>query len=842
MRLGRSLLSLLPWVLGAVGLGITGWLWQHEQGATQRTLKADFDFSVRQTASRVESRMADYEQMLRGLQGLFQVSAPVHRDAFDAYVDTLLAGADFAGIQYFAYAPKAPDGAGIVASAKIVHVAPSTALNLGVVGEDPYADPVRRSAMQSAADSSGVGVTPQLLDLVSPERTPQRGFLMFLPVYAKGRPVDSAASRRAALAGWVIAGVRMNDLMSSLYGEGMRGIEVRIHDGLELSRQTLMYESGPERDGTRRPRFEALEYIGFAGHTWTLAVSARPEFAQRYGSDAAPVIAGSGLGFSLLVVLLTRQLVSARQRAKDLAASMTSELRASEERYRRIVETADEGIWMTDLHQCTAFVNPKLAQMLGYTIEEILGRTPAELLDDAHASDVERALTTDRSGGAQPRELRFRRKDGSALWASLSTAPIFDAAGRPEGALSMVTDITARKHADAARFELEAQLRESQKMEAIGTLAGGIAHDFNNVLAAILGNAAMAQERATADPALIDHLDQIGKAAGRARSLVQQILAFSRKQPHRLVVLPLRPVIEEAVRLLRPVLPAQAELEFVTADSKLHVMADSTQLQQVVMNLCTNAWHALNGRAGRITIGLGAVSFDAEAARRLGLPAGSHAHLCVSDTGSGMDEAIRVRVFEPFFTTKPIGQGTGLGLSVVHGIVASHGGAITVSSAPGQGSRFDLYFPLLAPPAAVSPADVGATESSFGAGRHVAYVDDDPVMIAMVQALLQRAGYRVTCFEDPRDAIAALGAQPEAYDVVVTDYNMPLLCGLDVAAELARLRPGLPVVISSGYVTEELVAAAKRVGVRHVLQKEYTLEQLPGIVDTLVAGQSVVGD
>ena len=842
MRLVRSLLSLLPWVLGAVGLGITGWLWQHEQGATQRALKADFDFSVRQTASRVESRMADYEQMLRGLQGLFVASGAIELDEFNAYVGNLLAGADFAGIQYFAYAPKAPDGAGVAASAKIAYVAPSTTLNLDVVGEDPYADPARRPAMQWAADSSVVGVTPQFLDRGSPERAPQRGFLMFLPVYAKGQPVDSAASRRAALVGWVIAGIRMNDLMSSLYGEGTPGIGVRVHDGLELSRQSLMYESSPERDGTQRPRFEALEYIGFAGHTWTLAVSARPEFAQRFGSDAAPIIAWSGFGGSLLVLLLTRQLVSARQRANDVAASMTSELRASEERYRRIVETADEGIWMTDLQPRTVFVNPKLAQMLGYTIDEILDHTPAELLDDAHASDVEQALTTGRPGGAEPRELRFRRKDGAALWASLTTTLIFDAAGRPEGALSMVTDITARKHADAARFELEAQLRESQKMEAIGTLAGGIAHDFNNVLAAILGNAAMAQDRATADPALNNHLEQIGKAAGRARSLVQQILAFSRRQPHRLVVLTLRPVIEEAVRLLRPVLPAQAELECALADSPLHVMADSTQLQQVVMNLCTNAWHALNGRAGRITIGLRAVSFEAEAARRLGLPAGGHAHLSVSDTGSGMDEATRARVFEPFFTTKPVGQGTGLGLSVVHGIVASHGGAITVSSAPGQGSRFDLYFPLLARPSAVSPANVGIPESALSAGGHVAYVDDDPVMVAMVQALLERAGFRVTCFEDPRDAIAAVGAQPNAFDVVITDHNMPVLSGLDVAAALSRLCPGLPVVVSSGYVTEELVTAAKRVGARHVLQKEYTLEQLPGIVHTLLAGQPVVGD
>ncbi len=840
MRLYRSLLSLLPWVLGAASLGITGWLWRHEQVSMQRLLKADFDFSVRQTASRVQSRMANYEQMLRGVQGLFASSGPVRADQFAAYVDALLAGADFNGIQYFAYAPKLPDGAGSAVSARVVHVAPGTALNLEIVGDDPYADPVRRPAMQWAADSGGLGVTPRLADPGGADSAAQQGFLMFLPIYAKALPVDTAASRRAALAGWVFARVRMNDLMSSLYGEGTPGIELRIHDGLALSAPTLMYASGPDRGVSPRPVvFEALEYIGHAGHNWTLAVIARPEFAQRFGGDAAPVIAWSGLGFSLLLVLLTRQLVSARHMANDAATAMTSELRASEERYRRIVETADEGIWMSDSQARTTFVNPKLARMLGYAIDELLGRTPIALLDEAQHPDLTHASAAGMSD-AQPRELRLRRKDGSALWASLTTTPIVDAAGRPDGTLSMVTDITARRRADAARVELEAQLRESQKMEAVGTLAGGIAHDFNNVLAAILGNVAMALEQVAPEGAISDHLRQIGKAAARARSLVEQILAFSRKQPHRLVVLPLRPVIAEAVRLLRPVLPALAELEVTLGDAPLNVMADATQLQQVVMNLCTNAWHALNGRTGRITVGLDAASVDAEAARRLGLSAGDYAHLWVGDTGCGMDEATRARVFEPFFTTKPVGQGTGLGLSVVHGIVATHGGAITVTSAPGQGSRFDILLPRIARPAALAPLEAEPSEPSPGVGRHVVYVDDDPVMVAMVEALLQRAGYRVTSFEDPRAAIAALQARVDAIDIVVTDYNMPVLSGLDVAAELARLRPGLPVVISSGYVTEELIAAATRLGVREVLQKEYTFERLPGLVRALVAGQGVV--
>ena len=843
MRLDRLWLSLLPWWVGAVSLGLTGWLWQHERASLQRALKADFDFSVRQTASRIESRIATYEQMLRGVQGLFQAADGVPRAAFGAYVDTLLAGADYAGVQYFAYASKvggaaavtgvngASDTTGVTgvtganATARLAYVAPATGLNLKLLGEDPLAEPVRRAAMQLAADSGGLGITARLADLFTPADAAQPGFMMFLPVYARGKAVDSVAARRAALEGWVVTGVRMNDLMSSLYGEGARGVEVRVHDGVEVDSKALMYGASPSpKPGEgRAPLFEVQEYIGVAGHTWTLAVRTGPAFEQRAGGDPAQIIAWSGLGWTVLLALLTHLLVSGRQRANDVAMAMTREVRASEERYRRIVETADEGIWVTDPQSRTSFVNAKLSLMLGYTGAQILGRRLEDFLDETAPVDGA-------PEGQRQRELTFRHKDGSPLWASMTTSPIVDAAGQPAGALSMVTDITARKQAEALRLELETQLRESQKMEAIGTLAGGIAHDFNNILAAILGNVALAQLHVPQDVALKNSLEQISKGAVRARSLVQQILAFSRRQPHRLVSQPLGPVVEDAVRLLRPILPASAALEVRLADDPMYALADATQLQQVVMNLCTNAWYALEGRAGQITVGLDGVALHADAAKRLGLRAGEHALLWVSDTGVGMDEATRARVFEPFFTTKPVGQGTGLGLAVVHGIVATHGGAISVSSLLGQGSRFEVHLPLLAQPEHAPTLCAAAPDAASSAGRHVVYIDDDPVMGTMVQALLRNAGYSVTCFEDPRQALSVLCERPEAFDIVVTDYNMPGLCGLDLARELARLRPGLPVVISSGFVSEELIAAASQAGVRSVMQKEYTLEQLTDIV------------
>ncbi|MBL0147999.1 MAG: CHASE domain-containing protein [Ideonella sp.] len=834
MLRARPLLSLLPLCVGAISLGITGWLWQHEQQSTRQVLKADFDHSVRQTVGRIESRLADCEQMLRGVQGLILASDNVKPEQFQTYIDALLANADFAGIQFFAHAHRRPSGPGIEPSAKVIDVAPATAANLEIVGADLLANPVQRATMQRAADSGSFSITPQLFQPTGQARSAQDVFQMFLPVYAKDKAVNGVAARRAALAGWVLAHVRMSELMSSLYGEGTPGIDVRIHDGLELSQQSLMYATNPEAGASTSPRFEALEYIGIAGHTWTLAVSARAEFEQRHGSGAARTIAWLGAGLSLLLALLTRQLVSGRHRANDAALAMTRQLRISEERYRRIVETADEGIWVTDEHSRTVFANPKLARMLGCSSEELQGRLPAEFHAEVASPDQGAASAAKPPDSDGPQQRALRRKDGTLLWVSMATTPIVDAAGRSAGQLSMVTDITAQVQAEARRAELEAQLRESQKMEAIGTLAGGIAHDFNNILAAILGNAALAQERAAHDPTLKSGLDQISVAAMRARSLVQQILAFSHKQPHRLLSQSLRPLIEEAVSLLRPVLPALVELQVALADAPMYVRADATQIQQVVMNLCTNAWHALGGQAGRITIRLERAPLDDHAALRLGLQAGDHARLSVSDTGCGMDEATRARIFEPFFTTKAVGQGTGLGLSVVHGIVATHGGAIAVASALGQGSQFDLYLPLLAQRDTMPAGDLGAAAAPLFTDRHVAYVDDDPSMVLMVRALLRRSGYQVSGFEDPREAIAALRSQPQAFDIVVTDYNMPHLSGLDVAREVAQIRSGLPVVLSSGYITEAIIAEAAQLGVRFVMQKEFTLERLCGILGRLL--------
>lgn len=406
------------------------------------------------------------------------------------------------------------------------------------------------------------------------------------------------------------------------------------------------------------------------------------------------------------------------------------------------------------------------------------------------------------------------------------------------GSLMAVLNSTAAslQSQRAAIDTLGDQLRQAQKLEAIGTLAGGIAHDFNNVLGGILGNLAIAADEAQNGQPVQHSLDQIRRAALRARDLVQRIQTFSRRDAPKLTPQPLQPIVEEVLALVQVASPAGVNLT-----SQLHpldkpVLADATQLHQVLMNLCTNAWQSLQGQPGTVEVGLEELAFGPDASGRpAGLHPGPHAHLWVRDTGCGIAEAAQSRVFEPFYTTKSMTGGTGLGLSMVHGIVVAHHGAVTVDSEAGTGSCFHIYLPLQDPGAAApAPADTPAPVHAQGHGERICYIDDDEVMRLMVERLLTRAGYRVESHASALSALTALRSDPESVDLVVTDFNMPERSGLDVSQTLAQLRPDLPVLIISGHIADELAIEARRAGVRGLVRKESVLEELaPAIARAL---------
>jgi len=392
----------------------------------------------------------------------------------------------------------------------------------------------------------------------------------------------------------------------------------------------------------------------------------------------------------------------------------------------------------------------------------------------------------------------------------------------------------AHRQAEAERSRFEAQLHQAQKMESLGTLAGGIAHDFNNILGAILGNIELVVADLEPGHRAQAALAEIQQASLRARDLVRQILTFSRRRPQQLENIALRPIVEETFRLLRATLPAGVELRQELAEAPLHVHADATQLQQVLMNLCTNAWHALQDRAGLIVIGLDAAELDAAAAAARGLDAGAYAHLWVRDSGCGMDPRTLERVFEPFFTTKSIGQGTGLGLSVVHGIVAAHHGSISVDTVPDGGSTFHVLLPATPGPSAL-PADHGRTVPVKAHGEHVVYLDDDETVMLVMVRILERAGYRCSGFLDAAAALAFIEDARPRVDVFVTDYNMPGRSGLEVAGDVASRHPGLPIAISTGLVTDELRERARALGVSAVIEKENAFREIVPLVRRLAA-------
>lgn len=418
---------------------------------------------------------------------------------------------------------------------------------------------------------------------------------------------------------------------------------------------------------------------------------------------------------------------------------------------------------------------------------------------------------------------------------------VLDGRGGITGIEGAFQDITERKMAEQARASIEAQLRESQKMEAIGTLAGGIAHDFNNILGAILGNVELARQDASANWQALVSLDEIQKAGHRARDLVQQILSFSRRQPTARRTILLAPVVEESVRLLRAALHGGVRINYRCADDAPSVMADPTQVQQVLLNLGANAAQAMAGAAGSIDIVVEGIILDATATatatatrHELNLRPGRYARIVVSDAGHGMDEATQRRIFEPFFTTKPLGKGTGLGLSVVHGIMQAHDGAIIVYSKPGQGSRFELYFPRVGETVAPLAASGDAAAAGEGRGRHILYIDDDEAQVYLIKRMLERWGYRVSAYLEQREALGALLAGNIPFDLVLTDFNMPGLSGLQLAQAVRDAHADLPVIVVSGYITDTLRAQATAVGVSELISKTQLVEELRDALQRLV--------
>lgn len=496
----------------------------------------------------------------------------------------------------------------------------------------------------------------------------------------------------------------------------------------------------------------------------------------------------------------------------------------AEEKYRSIVENAIEGIFQTTLDGRILSANPAFARIVGYkSPEEVTGAftdVRRQLYVDPHRR-IEMLKQIERLGRVQEFEARFYRKDRTIAYTSLNVRAVRDEKGELAFLEGTVQDITERKG-------LESRLLQAQKMEAIGTLAGGIAHDFNNILAAIIGYTEMTRNKLARRPELQVYLDQVLKSCERARNLVAQILTFSRKTDQEIRPIDMGPLVKEALKMLRATLPSTIDINVNLDPDICAVLAEPTQIHQVIINLCTNAAHAMREKGGTLDISLAKIELTPQTTLlQSDMNPGPYVILTVSDTGTGISSGILDRIFDPFFTTKERGEGTGLGLSVVYGIVKGYGGYITVQSEVGNGSVFRVYLPAIAHE---QKSEAPPPEPAPRGSERILFVDDEDALVSMARESLHELGYRVVALSSSEEALDLFRSHPAQFDAVITDMTMPGMTGAGLAVELMKIRPDIPIILCTGFseiITED---QARNLGIREFVLKPFSFREMAKVL------------
>ncbi|HEY0670761.1 MAG TPA: PAS domain S-box protein [Longimicrobiales bacterium] len=574
---------------------------------------------------------------------------------------------------------------------------------------------------------------------------------------------------------------------------GRSALEFIHPDDMERARRMLIRatEAGPESFS------EELRVQDAGGEYHTLHVHVRNLIAD-------PIIRG---------IVIDARDITDRKRTEQA-------LRASEDRFRKLIETSGEGIAIRDANGNISFANERFAQLLGYQVGDVLG-WPIErvVAPSSHGILRESFARRRRTGMAESIDLQLLHRDGHFIDVILAASPLYDEAGKFMGALGMVTDVTERKR-------LEAQLRQSQKMEAVGRLAGGVAHDFNNLLTAIRGNVELMLAEIPPNSSLHGDCEEIGRAADRAAILTQQLLAFSRRQMLQPVVLELDSVVRDLDMLLRRLLTADIELIMSLNAGGGRVRADRSQVEQVLINLVVNARDAM-ATGGTLQIGTAFVTLDEAFARdNPGALAGEFIKLWVRDTGRGMDAHTLSQVFEPFFTTKEIGHGAGLGLSTVYGIVKQSEGYIRALSQPGQGSSFEVFLPRVQAPVQ-DRRDLGGAHQNGVHGETILVAEDEDAVRALTCRILRKRGYHVLEARDGREALDIARDFEGDINLVVTDVIMPRVGGRELSEGVSRMIPSVKVLFMSGYTDDQLLQrGVLQSGIGNFLEKPFTPEAL----------------
>ncbi|ACL03769.1 PAS/PAC sensor hybrid histidine kinase [Desulfatibacillum aliphaticivorans] len=515
-------------------------------------------------------------------------------------------------------------------------------------------------------------------------------------------------------------------------------------------------------------------------------------------------------------------------------------LRESENRYRLLADNVSDVIWTYDMKKDKiTYVSPSVYAARGYTPEEVLEQSLNEMLTLVSQEMAEKALKAGLERAFRPGidskrsrtlELQQISKDGTVSWTEVTTSFIRNEEGKPIGMVGVNRDIEARKKAERERLRLEQRLQEVQKREAIGTLTGGVAHDFNNILGVVLGHAdLLLYDVDESDPQYFS-LAEIRKAGLRARDIIAQLLRYTRTEEKILAPLDIVPVIRESLNLLRSTLPGKVHVRMDFGEAKAIINGDGAMLNQAITNLCLNASQAMEQTGGMLEISLERVSLPSgHPSLPQDVRGGGFARLVLADSGPGIPPEHVDRIFDPYFTTKEVGEGSGLGLAVVHGIVKNHGGFIAVESSPGKGTAFSLYFPISRESASEEDAQEEITDLPSGS-ESILFVDDEASMVEMAEQMLGRLGYGVVTLSSPVEALDAFRNNPSKFDLIMTDMSMPEMSGVELFEKIRQVDETIPVVICTGYSNQINEKKALEMGMAAYVSKPMSMH---GIASTL---------
>ena len=523
------------------------------------------------------------------------------------------------------------------------------------------------------------------------------------------------------------------------------------------------------------------------------------------------------------------KVVSIIEIVQNVAKKMVSEkaLKESANTLQSIFRAAPVGIGLVR-DRILLRANERLCEISGYEKQELINNSSRMLYPTEEefkwvGEEKYRQISEQGTGTV---ETQWLRKDGELIDVLLSSTPL-DLSDLTAGVTFTALDITDHK-------KMKEELSQANKMEAIGTLAGGVAHDFNNILSAIIGFSEIAKLKLSQDSSAENEIDQIIRSSWRAADLVQQILTFSRKASPRLQPLQPHLMVKEALKMLRASLPTTISMEELIETECGSILADPTNVYQIVVNLCTNAFHALGNEKGTLTVTLCRKEIRDEDIIENDISPGPFIMLSIRDTGHGMDKQTMERIFEPYFTTKEVGKGSGLGLSVIHGIVKTHKGFMRVESEPGEGTTAYVYIPAVEE-AASNSAKTESNDVPRGAER-ILVVDDESPIINLNKSILERLGYTVTVTTDSEEALEKISAHSDDFDLVITDQTMPNLCGVELAQQILRIKPDMPIILCSGYssvITEEEALA---IGIKKYAMKPVDRKTLAKIVRQVLDG------